>query len=166
VPIQLRVNGVPRSFDHPEDTRLLDVLRSSVGLTSVREGCGVGVCGTCTVLLDGKPVSSCLVYLGRCAGREVETVEGSGDDALDLVQEAFLEAGALQCGYCTPAFVLTVRALLAENPSPSEADVRDYLSGNLCRCSAYVEILEAVRNLTTRPANGGHEAPAPGLAQR
>ena len=149
-PIELRVNGSRRAFAGPEDTRLLDVLRGDLGLTSVREGCGVGACGTCTVLLDGKPVSSCLVYVGRCAGREVITIEAGGDATLDAVQQAFLECGALQCGYCTPGFILSVRAMLAENPAPSDEDVRDYLAGNLCRCGAYLEILEAVRRLVSQ----------------
>jgi aerobic-type carbon monoxide dehydrogenase small subunit (CoxS/CutS family) len=124
---------------------LLDLLRDEVGLTSVREGCGVGACGSCTVLLDGKPISSCLVYVGRCLGRAIETVEARREDDLDRVQQAFLECGALQCGYCTPGFILTVRALLVETPSPSDEEIRDYLAGNICRCGAYLEILAAVQ---------------------
>ncbi|HYY87681.1 MAG TPA: (2Fe-2S)-binding protein [Chloroflexota bacterium] len=139
------VNQRQQRFACEDDARLLDLLRD-LGLSSVREGCGVGACGACTVLLDGKPVSSCLVYAARCEGRSVETVEGNGDE-LDAVQQAVLDCGALQCGYCTPGFVLSVRALLAENPSPTEAEVRDYLAGNLCRCGAYPEILEAVSRL-------------------
>jgi aerobic-type carbon monoxide dehydrogenase small subunit (CoxS/CutS family) len=139
------VNRRQQRFACEDDARLLDLLRD-LGLSSVREGCGVGACGACTVLLDGKPVSSCLVYAARCEGRSVETVEGNGDE-LDTVQQAVLDCGALQCGYCTPGFVLSVRALLAENPSPTEAEVRDYLAGNLCRCGAYPEILEAVSRL-------------------
>jgi aerobic-type carbon monoxide dehydrogenase small subunit (CoxS/CutS family) len=143
VAISLRLNGRQRSLVCEDDTRLLDVLREA-GLTSVREGCGVGACGACTVLLNGQPVSSCLVYAGRCGGVEVETVEASGEQ-LDAVQQAFVEQGALQCGYCTPGFVLSVRALLAENPEPTDTDVREYLAGSLCRCGAYLEILAAVR---------------------
>ena len=139
------VNRRQQRFACEDDARLLDLLRD-LGLSSVREGCGVGACGACTVLLDGKPVSSCLIYAARCEGRSVETVEGNGDE-LDSVQQAVLDCGALQCGYCTPGFVLSVRALLAENPSPTEAEVRDYLAGNLCRCGAYPEILEAVSRL-------------------
>ena len=143
--LELQINGRSHRFDLPEDTVLLDLLRDQAGLTSVREGCAVGACGACTVLLDGKPVSSCLVYAPRCVGKNIDTVEARREDDLDAVQRAFLECGALQCGYCTPALVLTVRALLAENPSPSDDEIRDYLSGNLCRCGAYLEIIEAVR---------------------
>jgi carbon-monoxide dehydrogenase small subunit len=139
------VNGTEHVAGCPEHTRLLDLLRGELGLASVREGCGIGACGTCTVLLDGQPVSSCLVLAGRCAGRRVETLEAGGD-SLDPVQRAFLERGALQCGYCTPGFVLTTRALLAENPSPSDAEIREYLAGNLCRCGAYLEIVAAVQD--------------------
>jgi carbon-monoxide dehydrogenase small subunit len=142
--IAVTINGESHVLACEDDARLLDVLRQHAGLTSVREGCGVGICGTCTVLLDGKPVSSCLVYVARCSGKRVETVEVNGD-ALDPVQQAFLECGALQCGYCTPGFVLSVRALLSEYPSPSDNEIREYLAGNLCRCGAYLEILEAVR---------------------
>jgi aerobic-type carbon monoxide dehydrogenase small subunit (CoxS/CutS family) len=144
--ITFTVNQRRHTFSCEDDARLLDLLREDVGLASVREGCGVGACGACTVLLDGKPVSSCLVYAARCEGHQVETVEGTGEQ-LDAVQEAFLACGALQCGYCTPGFVLSVRALLAENPAPSEEETREYLAGNLCRCGAYLEILEAVRRL-------------------
>jgi carbon-monoxide dehydrogenase small subunit len=143
--LDFRLNGESRVFSVPEDTLLLDLLRDEAGLTSVREGCGVGACGSCTVLLDGKPVSSCLLYAFRCVGRSVETLEARRGDDLDAVQRAFLECGALQCGYCTPGFVLSVRALLAENPSPSDAEAREYLAGNLCRCGAYVEIVAAVQ---------------------
>ena len=139
------VNSRPHTFTCEDDARLLDVLRDELGLGSVREGCGVGACGACTVLLDGRPVSSCLVYAARCEGARVQTVEALGNGELDPVQAAFVDAGALQCGYCTPGFVLSVHALLAENPSPSDDEIRDYLAGNLCRCGAYLEILEAVR---------------------
>jgi aerobic-type carbon monoxide dehydrogenase small subunit (CoxS/CutS family) len=112
----------------------------------VREGCGVGACGTCTVLLDGKPVSSCFVLAVRMAGREIVTLEGlSKDDKLDAIQEAFINERALQCAYCTPGFVLSVKALLAENPTASDDEIKDYLSGNLCRCAGYADILRAVR---------------------
>jgi carbon-monoxide dehydrogenase small subunit len=143
--LELEINGRVRLLDVPEDMLLLDLLRDEVGLTSVREGCGVGACGSCTVLLDGKPISSCLVYVGRCLGRAIETVEARREDDLDRVQQTFLECGALQCGYCTPGFILTVRALLVENPSPSDEEIRDYLAGNICRCGAYLEILAAVQ---------------------
>jgi aerobic-type carbon monoxide dehydrogenase small subunit (CoxS/CutS family) len=150
--IRLDVNGEQLELACEDDARLLDVLREHVGLTSVREGCGVGACGACTVLLDGKPVSSCLLFVVRCEGKRIETLEAGGD-SLDPVQAAFLECGALQCGYCTPGFVLSVRALLAENPAPSRDEIREYLAGNLCRCGAYLEIIAAVQRASA-PTSG------------
>jgi len=143
--MRLHVNGRTETLTVDDHEILLDVLRDELGLASVREGCGVGVCGACTVLLDGAPVSSCLLLAGRLEGRAVVTVEGLGSEqALHPVQAAFLEAGALQCGYCTPGLVLSVAALLTEFPAPSAETVRDYLSGNLCRCCAYPDIVRAV----------------------
>ena len=149
--LELRINGQARSFDVGEDTLLLDLLRDEAGLTSVREGCAVGACGACTVLLDGQPVSSCLVYAFRCVGRSIETVESRPIDDLDAVQRAFLESGALQCGYCTPGFVLSARALLAENPAPTADEIREYLAGNLCRCGAYANIVAAIAEVAQTP---------------
>jgi len=112
----------------------------------VREGCGVGACGTCTVLLDGRPVSSCFLLAVRAAGREILTLEGLSDGKdLHAIQEAFVTQRALQCAYCTPGFVLSVKALLDEIPDPSDDEIREYLSGNLCRCAGYADILRAVR---------------------
>lgn len=126
---------------------LLEFLRDEVELGSVREGCGIGMCGTCTVLLDGRAVSSCLVLVGQAAGREVTTVEGLASERGELhpVQVAYLEAHAFQCAYCTPGFVLSTVALLKENPQPTDQAIRSYLGGNLCRCGSYLNILEAVR---------------------
>ncbi len=130
---------------------LLEVLRDQFQLWSVREGCGVGSCGTCTVLMDGRPVSSCLLLAVRAAGREIVTVEGlSKGEKLNYIQEAFLEQRALQCGYCTPGFVLSVKGLLDEYPDPTDEEVREYLSGNLCRCAGYADILQAVRSAQQR----------------
>jgi aerobic-type carbon monoxide dehydrogenase small subunit (CoxS/CutS family) len=144
-PVRLRVNGRAETLPVDDHEILLDVLREKLGLASVREGCGVGVCGACTVLLDGAPVSSCLLLAGRLEGRAVLTVEGLGSaDALHPVQAAFLEAGALQCGYCTPGLILSAAALLAEFPAPEPETVREYLSGSLCRCCAYPDIVRAV----------------------
>ena len=143
--VRLHVNGRAETLAVDDHEILLDVLRARLGLASVREGCGVGVCGACTVLLDGAPVSSCLLLAARLEGRAVVTVEGLGtEQALHPVQAAFLEAGALQCGYCTPGLVLSVAALLREFPAPPPATVRHYLSGNLCRCCAYPDIVRAV----------------------
>jgi carbon-monoxide dehydrogenase small subunit len=144
--IALRLNGRDEKLEIDDADTLLEVLRERFKLWSVREGCGVGACGTCTVLLSGKPVSSCFLLAARVAGREIVTLEGlSKDDKLDAIQQAFVSERALQCAYCTPGFVLSVKALLAENPKPSDEEIREYLSGNLCRCAGYADILRAVR---------------------
>jgi len=144
--VTLRVNGHDERLRIDDADTLLDVLRDGLKLWSVRESCGVGACGTCTVLMDGKPVSSCFLLAARVTGHEIRSVEGLGDGAeLDSVQQAFVEERALQCGYCTPGFVLSVKALLDENRDPSDDEIRDYLAGNLCRCAGYADILRAVR---------------------
>jgi aerobic-type carbon monoxide dehydrogenase small subunit (CoxS/CutS family) len=143
--VHLTVNGRALTLQVEDHHVLLDVLRDQLRLFSVREGCGVGTCGACTVLLDGAPLSSCLLLAARLDGRAITTVEGLGSEqALHPVQRAFLETGALQCGYCTPGLVLSVVALLREVEAPSPEEVREYLSGNLCRCGAYADILRAV----------------------
>jgi carbon-monoxide dehydrogenase small subunit len=126
----------------PHET-LVEVLREAFGLYGARESCGQGLCGCCTVLVNGTAVSGCLYLATLAEDARVETVEGA--DTLDAVQEAFIERAAFQCGFCTPGFVLMTRQLLAENPEPSEDEIRHYLSGNLCRCAAYPEIIEAVK---------------------
>ena len=144
--ITLRVNGRDEKVAVDDADTLVDILRDRFKLWSVREGCGVGACGTCTVLMDGQPVSSCLLLAVRAAGRDVMTVEGLGqDNALHYIQEAFVTERALQCAYCTPGFVLSVKALLEETPDPSDEQIREYLAGNLCRCAGYADILRAVR---------------------
>jgi len=141
----LHVNGSQHEV-RAEARTLLDVLRDDLGLMGTKEGCGVGMCGACTVLVDGKPFSSCLVLAEQVAGKEILTIEGLGSvENLHPVQQAFLDEGAFQCAYCTPGFVLTTVALLAENPSPSDEEIREYLSGNLCRCGSYQNILQAVK---------------------
>jgi carbon-monoxide dehydrogenase small subunit len=151
--IALRLNGREHKIEIDDADTLLEVLRDRFKLWSVREGCGVGACGTCTVLLGGKPVSSCFLLAARVTGKEILTLEGlAGDDKLDRVQEAFVSERALQCAYCTPGFVLSVKALLAENPTPSDEEIKDYLSGNLCRCAGYADILRAVRASQQRNA--------------
>jgi len=143
--VRLTVNGRCRTLEVEDHHVLLDVLRDQLGLHGVRDGCSVGICGACTVLLDGAPVSSCLLLAARLEGRAVTTIEGLGSEqGLHPVQQAFLEAGALQCGYCTPGLVLSVVALLDETRDPSPELVRRYLAGNLCRCCAYPDILRAV----------------------
>lgn len=144
--ITLTINRRVETLTIDEADTLLDVLRDRFKFWSVREGCGVGACGTCTVLLDGKPVSSCFLLAARAEGREITTLEGLSDgETLHPIQQAWVEQRALQCAYCTPGFVLSVKALLEENPDPSDDQVREYLVGNLCRCAGYAEILRAVR---------------------
>jgi carbon-monoxide dehydrogenase small subunit len=159
--IILRLNNRSETFAVEDADTLLDVLRDRFKLWSVREGCGVGACGTCTVLLDGRPISSCFMLAVRADGRDILTLEGlSEGDKLHPIQEAFVSQRALQCAYCTPGFVLSVKALLEEIPDPSDEEVREYLSGNLCRCAGYADILRAVRVAQEqRSASGQTAAP-------
>ena len=144
-PLRLSVNGELLEFSIGPEVTLLDLLRDQVDLTGCRRGCDSGYCGACTALLNGKAVHSCSVLAIAADGAEVLTVEGlARDGRLHPVQEAFIEHGAIQCGYCTPGMILSSVALLEENPNPSEAEVRSYLSGNLCRCTGYVRIVQAV----------------------
>jgi carbon-monoxide dehydrogenase small subunit len=144
--ITLKINRRVESFTIDDADTLLEVLRDRFKFWSVREGCGVGACGTCTVLLDGKPVSSCFLLAARAAGHEILTLEGLSDgETLHPIQQAWVEERALQCAYCTPGFVLSVKALLEENSNPSDEEIREYLAGNLCRCAGYADILRAVR---------------------
>ena len=141
----LNVNGSKYEV-RTEAHTLLDVLRNTLGLMGTKEGCGVGMCGACTVLMDGKPFSSCLLLAEQAGGKEILTIEGLGSaENLHTVQQMFLEHGAFQCAYCTPGFVLTTVALLDENPTPGDNEIREYLSGNLCRCGSYQNILQAVK---------------------
>jgi aerobic-type carbon monoxide dehydrogenase small subunit (CoxS/CutS family) len=142
VKLRLRVNGEPLELEARTDESILDVLRRERRLLSVRETCGIGVCGACTVLVDGELASGCLLLAPLADGREVTTVEGLGRE--HPVQVAFVEAHAFQCGYCTPGMVLTAKRLLEESPRPTEAEVREAMSGNLCRCGSYVKIVDAV----------------------
>ena len=147
--ITLKVNGVERSVEVEARTTLLDLVREQFGLTGAKLGCDIQVCGACTLLLDGKPVSACSVLAVDADGYKVVTVEGLGSDGkLDPIQEAFMEFGALQCGYCTSGFVLTAKALLEECPRPSDEQIRNYLAGNFCRCGCYQEIIQAVKNVS------------------
>jgi carbon-monoxide dehydrogenase small subunit len=144
--ITLGINGREETIIVEDADTLLEVLRNQFKLWSVRESCGVGACGSCTVLLDGRPVSSCFVLAARAAGRQITTLEGLSDgQSLHGIQEAFVSERALQCAYCTPGFVLSVKALLDEIPNPSDEEIREYLSGNLCRCAGYADILRAAR---------------------
>lgn len=143
--VSLRVNGEDRTADVSSRATLVGLLREGLGLTGTKVGCGRGECGACTVLLDGKPVNACLVFAAQCEGREVTTIEAlSGDGRLDKLQQAFVEAGAVQCGYCTPGMIMSAHALLDADPSPRREEIEEALSGNLCRCTGYVKIVEAV----------------------
>ena len=143
--IALDVNGEPVEVAFAAHKTLLEVLREDLGLTGTKHGCELGECGTCAVLVDGQPVLSCLVLGVACGSRSVRTVEGMAHGAtLHPLQEAFADLGAAQCGYCTPAFLLTAEALLAANPTPSREAIKQALAGNLCRCTGYIKIYEAV----------------------
>lgn len=153
--ITLRVNDRDELLVVDDADTLLEVLRERLKFWSVRESCGVGACGSCTVLLDGQPVSSCLMLAVRSTGRTITTLEGLDDGgALHPIQEAFVNERALQCAYCTPGFVLSVKALLDGNPSVSDEEIIEYLSGNLCRCAGYADILRAARAARDRKTNG------------
>ena len=144
--IRLRVNGMERTLEVSPRTMLLDAVRDGLGLTAAKLGCDMQVCGACTLLVDGKPVSACSYLAVDADGREILTTEGlSAGGKLHPLQEAFMDLGALQCGYCTSGFLLTAKALLDENPRPSEAEIRDYLAGNFCRCGCYQEIVQAIQ---------------------
>ena len=149
--ISLRVNGSERSAEVEPRTTLLELAREEFNLTGAKLGCDIQVCGACTLLLDGKPVSACSVLAVDVDGCEVLTIEGlSQKNALHPLQEAFMEFGALQCGYCTSGFILTAKALLDEIPRPTDEQIRDYLAGNFCRCGCYQEIMQAIRNVAKR----------------
>jgi len=146
--IRTTLNDEAREVTVRPNQTLLDLLRDDLRLTGAVEGCGVGVCGSCTVLVDDAPVSSCLTLATNVENRRVTTIEGLAvEGTLDRVQEAFLEQQAFQCGFCTTGMVMAVRGLLHEQPSPTEEEARDYLSGNLCRCGTYQEVLAAVESL-------------------
>ncbi|HUL49279.1 MAG TPA: (2Fe-2S)-binding protein [Gemmatimonadales bacterium] len=160
VQLGFELNGERVDVAFASHKTLLEVLREDLGLTGTKHGCELGECGTCTVLLDQVPVLSCLVLGQACAGRRVETVEGMADNArLHPLQDAFAELGAAQCGYCTPAFLLAAAALLREHPAPSRALIQEALAGNLCRCTGYLKIYEAVE-LAARRMRGEPASPA------
>ncbi|AFM23821.1 (2Fe-2S)-binding protein [Desulfomonile tiedjei] len=143
--IQLTVNGQPTEAAVDSNTTLLQFLREDLGLTGTKHGCGLGDCGACTVILDGKPVNACLVLAVQARGREVITIEGLEEDGrLHPIQQAFVDKGAIQCGFCSPGMILSAKALLDENPKPTEMDIRTAISGNLCRCTGYQKIVEAI----------------------
>jgi carbon-monoxide dehydrogenase small subunit len=147
---QFKVNGVDRTVHVPPMSRLLDVLRRELGLTGAKEGCGEGECGSCSVLLDGELVNSCLVPIAQVAGSSIVTIEGIGrPEQLHPVQQAFLECGGAQCGICTPGMILATLHLLDKHPQPTHDQIREGLNGNLCRCTGYIRIFEAVAKAAT-----------------
>jgi carbon-monoxide dehydrogenase small subunit len=151
--ITMTVNGVPRTGTAEPRTTLADFLRDELRLTGTHLGCEHGVCGACTVLLDGSSIRSCLMFAVQASGAEVETVEGLAEgDELHPLQEAFWAEHGLQCGFCTPGFLMTAVEFLRENPDPTEEEIRVAISGNLCRCTGYVNIIKAIRSAATEMA--------------
>ncbi|HHY96001.1 MAG TPA: (2Fe-2S)-binding protein [Firmicutes bacterium] len=145
------VNGKPVSRRVRPDARLLDVLRDELGLMGTKEGCSRGECGACTVLVEGKAVNSCLMLALKAEGKRIITIEGlAANGELHPLQEAFLAHGAVQCGYCTPGMILSAKALLDENPHPSRAEIKRHMSGNLCRCTGYKKIIDAIEDVAGR----------------
>ena len=150
-PVRLQVNGVSHELEIETHRTLLEVLRNELKLFGAREACGIGMCGSCTVLMAGKPISSCLLLAVFAEDRELLSIEGMAEGGvLHPMQQAFIDHSAFQCSYCTPGFILAATALLEENSSPTEAEVREYLAGNLCRCGSYVKIQDAVLDMATR----------------
>ncbi len=154
--IELTVNDRVHKLDVKENDILLDVLRKKLNLTGAKEGCGEGECGACTVIMDGEAVTSCLILAVEADGSEIETIEGQsiGEEISDI-QEAFIEENAIQCGFCTPGMVMTTKALLDENPNPSDEEIDIALSGNICRCTGYYSIRDAVKSAAEK--KGGNK---------
>ena len=149
IDIAITVNGKPQELAIEPTDMLLDVLRNRLGMTGTNRDCSMGICGVCTVMLDGRPTSSCILLAAQADGCEVTTIEGiERDGRLSKLQEAFLRHGAVQCGYCTPGFIITATALLEENPHPTRDAITDALRGNLCRCTGYKKIIEAVEEVS------------------
>jgi len=147
--ISITVNGSVYDIHVPAHQTLLWVLREELDITGPKECCGIGECGACTILMDGKAVNSCLILAVEADGAEIITVEGlGGENELDPIQQAFIDHGAVQCGFCTPGMIMAAKYLLDNNPSPNEAEIREALAGNLCRCTGYARIIEAIESLS------------------
>ena len=153
--IKLSVNGKEYSLDVAAERSLLDVIREDLGLTGTKKGCDKGDCGACTVLVNGEPLNSCLLLAVQADGKEITTIEGIGqNDALNPLQEAFIKHGAVQCGYCTPGMILTSIAFLRKNSHPSRNEIQKAISGNLCRCTGYVQIIDAIQAVANSRKKG------------
>lgn len=151
IKVKFKVNSEEREIVTEPTRTLLSILREDLGLKGTKEGCGKGECGTCTVIMDGKPIVSCLVLACQLDGCEIMTIEGlSKDGKLDPIQEAFIEEGAVQCGFCTPGMILSAKALLMKNQDPSEEEIKEAISGNLCRCTGYIKIIKAIKKAAKR----------------
>jgi carbon-monoxide dehydrogenase small subunit len=157
-PITLRINGVDHELLAPPWRTLLEVLREHLGLTGAKRSCQEGQCGTCTVLVDGKAINSCLYLAVEAQGKEIQTIEGiAKDGVMDQIQKSFVQKGGIQCGFCTPGFVLATKSLLSDNPHPSEDEIREAMVGHLCRCTGYVQIVEAIQDAASQMTReGGH----------
>ncbi len=157
--IVLTVNGVEHEIEIEPNRLLLQALREDIGLTGTKEGCNIGVCGACSVMVDGRLVSSCLTLAVGCQGKEITTIEGLAKDGkLHPIQQAFLEHGGFQCGICTPGQIIAAKALLDSQPNPSEEEVKEWMSGNLCRCTGYYKILESVMAVVQNKVSLEHGA--------
>ena len=151
--IYAEINGISRDVEAPPMKRLLDVLREDLHLTGTKEGCGEGECGACSVIVDGEVINSCLVPVCQVSGSAILTVEGlASDGRLDPIQQAFLECGGAQCGICTPGMLIAARALLDETPRPSREEIKEAIAGNLCRCTGYIKIIDAIEQVASSRA--------------
>jgi len=147
--IDFIVNDKTYSIDVEPDMRLIDALRYKLGLTGVKEGCGEGECGACTIIMDGQAINSCLVMAVQARGKRIITIEGlEKNGELDPLQKAFIENGAVQCGYCTPGMIMSAKALLLKNPNPTEEEIREAIAGNICRCTGYNNIVKAIKSVS------------------
>ena len=159
--MQLNINGRPLEVDVPASRTLVDLLRYDLGLTGTKEACGVGVCGACTVLLNGRIVASCITFTAQARGATIVTIEGIGNgELLDPLQEAFIRDGGFQCGICTPGQLMAAKALLDGNPMPTEDEVKRWMAGNLCRCTGYYQIVESVLDAAQRAAESAARSAA------
>jgi len=159
--VSLRINGNPHTIQVASTTTLLDAIRDHLHLTGTKEGCGIGECGACTVLLDGAPVTACLILAVEVEGASIETIEGEAQSGqLSDLQQAFIDAGAVQCGFCTPGMIMSARALLNANPNPTDEEIVEAIAGNLCRCTGYSAIIDAIK-----VAAGADGREGPGLRE-